>query len=69
MDCPRVVYEAVPEAQCVTHLLTVTGTAVSVQKSGSLPLNQFGITFHGQIAYHDTGFRPEERTKFVDVFA
>ena len=35
------------------HLLTVTGTAVSVQKSGLLPLNQFGITFHGQIAYHD----------------
>ena len=68
MDCPRVVYEAVPEAQCVMHLLTVTGTAVPAQKSGLLPLNQFGITFHGQIAYHDydgSGFRPEERTKFV----
>jgi ribulose-5-phosphate 4-epimerase/fuculose-1-phosphate aldolase len=50
------------------HLHTITGTAVSAQKSGLLPLNQFGITFHGQIAYHDydgPGFRPEERTKFV----
>jgi ribulose-5-phosphate 4-epimerase/fuculose-1-phosphate aldolase len=52
----------------VMHLHTITGTAVSAQKSGLLPLNQFGITFHGQIAYHDydgPGFRPEERTKFV----
>ena len=50
------------------HLHTVTGTAVSAQKSGLLPLNQFGITFHGQIAYHDydgPGFRPEEQRKFV----
>jgi ribulose-5-phosphate 4-epimerase/fuculose-1-phosphate aldolase len=64
----RVVYDAVPEAQCVMHLHTVTGTAVSAQKSGLLPLNQFGITFHGQIAYHDydgPGFRPEEQRKFV----
>ena len=46
----------------------VTGTAVSAQKSGLLPLKRFGITSHGQIAYHDydgPGFRPEERTKFV----
>jgi ribulose-5-phosphate 4-epimerase/fuculose-1-phosphate aldolase len=60
----RVVYDAVPEAQCVMHLHTVTGTAVSAQKSGLLPLNQFGITFHGQIAY-GPGFRPEEQRKFV----
>ena len=41
----RVVYEAVPEAQSVMHLHTVTGTAVSAQKQGLLPVNQFGITF------------------------
>jgi ribulose-5-phosphate 4-epimerase/fuculose-1-phosphate aldolase len=64
----RVVYEAVPESQCVMHLHTVTGTAVSAQKQGLLPINQFGITFHGKIAYHDydgPGFRPEEQRKFV----
>jgi len=47
------------------HLLTVTGTAVSVQKSGLLPLNQFGITFTARSPTAITGFRPEERTKFV----
>jgi ribulose-5-phosphate 4-epimerase/fuculose-1-phosphate aldolase len=40
----RVVYDAAPEAQCVMHLHTVSGTAVSAQKQGLLPLNQFGIT-------------------------
>jgi ribulose-5-phosphate 4-epimerase/fuculose-1-phosphate aldolase len=52
----------------VMHLHTVTGTAVSAQKCGLLPVNQFGITFHGQIAYHDydgPGLRPEEQRNFV----
>jgi ribulose-5-phosphate 4-epimerase/fuculose-1-phosphate aldolase len=64
----RTVYEAVPEAQCVMHLHTVTGTAVSAQKQGLLPINQFGITYNGQIGYHDydgPGLRPEEQKKFV----
>ncbi len=41
----RVVYEAVPEAQSVMHLHTITGTAVSAQRQGLLPVNQFGVTF------------------------
>ena len=64
----RVVYEAVAEAQSVMHLHTVTGTAVSAQRQGLLPINQFGITYHGKIAYHDydgPGLRPEEQKKFV----
>lgn len=64
----RVVYEAVPEAQSVMHLHTVTGTAVSAQKQGLLPVNQFGITFFGKVAYHDydgPGLRPEEQKKFI----
>jgi ribulose-5-phosphate 4-epimerase/fuculose-1-phosphate aldolase len=64
----RTLYEAVPEAQCVMHLHTVTGTAISAQQRGLLPINQFGITYHGQIAYHDydgPGLRPEEQKKFV----
>lgn len=64
----RVVYEAAPEAQSAMHLHTITGTAVSAQKHGLLPINQFGITFAGKIAYHDydgPGLRPEEQKKFV----
>jgi ribulose-5-phosphate 4-epimerase/fuculose-1-phosphate aldolase len=64
----RTVYEAVPEARCVMHLHTVTGTAVSAQRGGLLPVNQFGVTYHGAIAYHDydgPGLRPEEQKKFV----
>jgi ribulose-5-phosphate 4-epimerase/fuculose-1-phosphate aldolase len=64
----RVVYEAVPEARCIMHLHTVTGAAVSAQKQGLLPLNQFGITFAGKIAYHDydgPGLRPEEQKDFI----
>lgn len=64
----RTVYEAVPEARSVMHLHTVPGTAVSAQRCGLLPINQFGITYHGAIAYHDydgPGLRPEEQRKFV----
>jgi ribulose-5-phosphate 4-epimerase/fuculose-1-phosphate aldolase len=64
----RTVYEAVPEAECVMHLHTITGTAVSAQRQGLLPVNQFAVTFHGRIAYHDydgPGLRPEEQRNFV----
>jgi ribulose-5-phosphate 4-epimerase/fuculose-1-phosphate aldolase len=64
----RTVYEAVPEAQCVMHLHTIPGVAVSAQRDGLLPVNQFAITYHGRIAYHDydgPGLRPEEQRNFV----
>ncbi|MBC7802938.1 MAG: class II aldolase/adducin family protein [Candidatus Parcubacteria bacterium] len=64
----RTVYDAMPEAQCVMHLHTITGTAVSAQQQGLLPVNQFGITYHGQIGYHDydgPGLPPAEQKKFV----
>ena len=64
----RTVYDAVPAAQCVMHLHTICGTAVSAQKEGLLPVNQFGITYAGQIGYHDyegPGLRPEEQKRFV----
>ena len=64
----RTVYAAVPDAQCVMHLHTIAGTAVSAQRDGLLPVNQFGITYHGQIAYHDydgPGLRPEEQRRLV----
>jgi ribulose-5-phosphate 4-epimerase/fuculose-1-phosphate aldolase len=64
----RVVYEAQPEAESVMHLHTITGTAVSAQRQGLLPVNQFGVTFYGKISYHDydgPGLRPDEQKKFV----
>lgn len=64
----QTVYEAIPDAECVMHLHTVTGTAVSAQRQGLLPVNQFAITYHGRIAYHDydgPGLRPEEQRRFV----
>ena len=64
----RTVYEAVPEAESVMHLHTVPGVAVSAQKDGLLPINQFAITHAGQIAYHDydgPGFRPAEQKTLV----
>lgn len=64
----RTVYEAAPTANCVMHLHTITGTAVSAQKAGLLPVNQFAVTYHGQIGYHDydgPGLRTEEQKKFV----
>ena len=40
----RTVYDAIDDARCVMHLHTVAGTAVSAQKDGLLPINQFAIT-------------------------
>ena len=64
----RTVYDAVPSAQCVMHLHTICGTAVSAQQGGLLPINQFGITYAGQVGYHDydgPGLRPDEQKRFV----
>jgi ribulose-5-phosphate 4-epimerase/fuculose-1-phosphate aldolase len=64
----RIVYEAVPAAACVMHLHTIPGTAVSAQRRGLLPINQFAVTYQDRIAYHDydgPGFRPEERQNLV----
>ncbi len=64
----RVVYESVPSAQSVMHLHTICGTAVSSQKAGLLPINQFAVTYSGKIGYHDydgPGLRPEEQKQFI----
>lgn len=62
------VYRARPEANSVMHLHTIPGVAVSTQKSGLLPVNQFAITYSGKIAYHaydGPGLRPDEQKSFV----
>ena len=64
----RTVYEAISDAQCVMHLHTIAGTAVSAQQDGLLPVNQFAVTYSGKIAYHDyegPGLPPAEQRRFV----
>ena len=50
------------------HLHTVHGTAVSAQKSGLLPINQFAITMGNDVGYHDydgPGLLPDERVSLI----
>jgi ribulose-5-phosphate 4-epimerase/fuculose-1-phosphate aldolase len=47
------VHAARPDAMCVLHTHTVAGVAVSSQKQGLLPLNQWSLQFAGRLAYHD----------------
>jgi ribulose-5-phosphate 4-epimerase/fuculose-1-phosphate aldolase len=41
------------DAQCVIHLHTVDGAAVSAQADGLMPLTQHAMVIHGDVAYHD----------------
>ena len=47
------VHAARPDAQCVIHLHTIAGVAVSSQVQGLLPLNQSAMLLNGRVAYHD----------------
>jgi ribulose-5-phosphate 4-epimerase/fuculose-1-phosphate aldolase len=47
------VHAARADAMCVLHTHTVAGVAVSCQKQGLLPLNQWSLQFTDRLAYHD----------------
>ena len=47
------VHAARSDAVCVLHTHTVAGVAVSCQKQGLLPLNQWSLQFTDRLAYHD----------------
>jgi ribulose-5-phosphate 4-epimerase/fuculose-1-phosphate aldolase len=47
------VHAARSDVVCVLHTHTVAGVAVSSQKAGLLPLNQWSMQFTDRIAYHD----------------
>lgn len=47
------IFKAVPSAQAIMHLHTTAGIAVSCQKNGLLPVNQFAIARAGQVGYHE----------------
>ena len=42
-----------PDAQCAVHLHTISGTAVSAQPSGLLPISPPAMIMYGKIGYHD----------------
>jgi ribulose-5-phosphate 4-epimerase/fuculose-1-phosphate aldolase len=47
------VHAARRDAICVLHTHTVAGVAVSCQRQGLLPLNQWSLQFTDRLAYHD----------------
>jgi ribulose-5-phosphate 4-epimerase/fuculose-1-phosphate aldolase len=46
------VHAARPDVQCVIHLHTPAGMAISMMKCGLLPLSQHAQMFYGRIGYH-----------------
>jgi ribulose-5-phosphate 4-epimerase/fuculose-1-phosphate aldolase len=62
------VHEAREDAQCVMHLHTMQGVAVSCQKAGLLALSQQSLFPLSSIAYHDyegVALNPEEKVRLV----
>jgi len=57
-----------PDVNCVIHLHTAYGQAVSAQKQGLLPLTQTAMFLNGDVAYHDfegTATDLEERQRLA----
>jgi ribulose-5-phosphate 4-epimerase/fuculose-1-phosphate aldolase len=62
------VHEAREDAQCVIHLHTIEGVAVSCQKAGLLPLSQQSLFPLADLAYHDyegVALNPAEKARLV----
>jgi ribulose-5-phosphate 4-epimerase/fuculose-1-phosphate aldolase len=62
------VHEARADAQCVIHLHTMEGVAVSCQKAGLLALSQQSLFPLSSLAYHDyegVALNPEEKARLV----
>ncbi len=47
------VLESRPEINCVVHVHTSAGMAVTIMKEGLLPLTQGAMRFYNRMAYHD----------------
>lgn len=47
------IHAAREDAQCVLHVHSVNGVAVSAQKRGLLPISQHAMLVLGSLAYHD----------------
>jgi ribulose-5-phosphate 4-epimerase/fuculose-1-phosphate aldolase len=62
------IHASVPDAHCVMHTHTTTGSAVACLKDGLSPDNFYGGMLHGQVAYHDfegVTTDPDEKGRLV----
>src|SRR5688500_706814 len=62
------IHASVPEAHCVMHTYTTTGSAVACLKDGLSPDNFYGAMLNGQVAYHDfegVTTDPDEKERLV----
>jgi ribulose-5-phosphate 4-epimerase/fuculose-1-phosphate aldolase len=62
------VHAAREDAQCVLHLHSVEGVAVSAQKEGVLPISQQSIFVLAALAYHDyegVALNDDEKSRLV----
>jgi ribulose-5-phosphate 4-epimerase/fuculose-1-phosphate aldolase len=62
------IHAAREDAQCVLHVHSVNGVAVSVQKDGLLPISQQSIFVLSSLAYHDyegVALREDEKPRLV----
>jgi len=64
----QVAHEARADAQCVIHLHTSDGVAVSCRKEGLLPISQQSLFPLSSLAYHDyegVALEPAEKKRLV----
>jgi ribulose-5-phosphate 4-epimerase/fuculose-1-phosphate aldolase len=62
------VHEAREDAQCVLHLHTAAGIAISATKQGLLPLSQQSLFALSSLSYHDyegVALNPDEKVRLV----
>ena len=62
------IHASVPEAHCVMHTHTTTGSAVACLRDGLSPDNFYGAMLHNQVAYHDfegVTTDPDEKERLV----
>jgi ribulose-5-phosphate 4-epimerase/fuculose-1-phosphate aldolase len=62
------IHAAREDAQCVLHVHSINGTAVSAQKNGVLPISQQSMFVLSSLAYHDyegVALRDDEKPRLV----
>ena len=65
------IHMARADAQCVWHMHTLAGMAVSAQDEGLLPVHMYSHNFWQRISYHDfegPSMRLDERARLVQSF-
>jgi ribulose-5-phosphate 4-epimerase/fuculose-1-phosphate aldolase len=65
------IHMAREDAQCVWHMHTLPGMAVSAQEDGLLPVHMYSHNFWNRLSYHDfegPSMRLDERARLVQSF-